>query len=55
MRILSFHENSELYMGGCAGSGMVWALIILRDEGDVLKWAVSLLFGFCTWISPNFK
>lgn len=55
VRILPFHENSELCMGGWAGSGMVWAIIIPRDEGDMLKWAVSLLFGFCTWVSPNFK
>lgn len=44
MRILSFHENSELFMGGCAVSSMVWAIIILRDEGDMLK------MGSLSWV-----
>lgn len=51
VRILSFHENSELFMGGCAVSSMVWAIIILRDEGDMLKmgslsWVWFLLLDF---------
>lgn len=34
---MSFAENSGQFMGECAGSRMVWVMVILRGEGNVLK------------------
>lgn len=39
---LSFDREFRAVLGECAGSGMVWVVIILRYEGDVLKQAVFL-------------
>lgn len=53
---MPFAENSAQFMGECAGSRVFWAIITLRDERSVLKYAVPLLlFVFCTWNSPNFE
>lgn len=34
---MSFAENSGQFVGECAGSRMVWVMVILRGEGNVLK------------------
>lgn len=39
-------------MGEYVGSGMVWAIVILRDKGDVLKQAICV---FCSWNSSDFE
>lgn len=50
------YKNSGLFLGKYVESGMVWAILIPRDAGDVLKQAICLvLYVFCTWNSSNFE